>query len=65
MKPQNNFPISPPLKQSYSKPELIIYGPMEQITQSGGAGGIDGIIGVDIDGDGDIDIGTGVTTGSL
>lgn len=56
---------SPPSKRAYSKPELIIYGPMEQITQSGGGSGIDGIIGVDIDGDGDIDIGTGVTTGSL
>ena len=52
-------------KQPYSKPELIVYGPMEQITQNGGSGGIDGIIGIDIDGDGDIDIGTGVTTGSL
>ena len=63
MKFQNQ--TSPPSKQPYSKPELVIYGPMEKITQSGGGSGIDGIIGIDIDGDGDIDIGTGVTTGSL
>lgn len=58
-------PLNSPSKQPYSKPELIVYGPMEKITQSGGGSGIDGIIGVDIDGDGDLDIGTGVTTGSL
>jgi hypothetical protein len=55
-------------KKPYSKPQFVIYGPMEVITQSGGSGGIDGIIGIDIDGDGTIgpgDVPTGVTTGSL
>lgn len=52
-------------KKPYARPELVVYGPMETITQSGGGGGIDGIIGIDIDGDGSVDIGTGVTTGSL
>jgi hypothetical protein len=53
------------MKKPYAKPQFVVYGPMEVITQSGGSGGIDGIIGIDIDGDGNVDVGTGVTTGSV
>lgn len=52
-------------KKSYKTPQLLAYGSMEQITQSSGSGGIDGIIGVDIDGDGVADVGIGTTTGSV
>ena len=38
---------------------------MEELTQSSGVGSIDGIIGIDIDGDGNVDVPTGVTTGSI
>lgn len=53
------------MKKPYTKPQFVVYGPMEVITQSGGSGGIDGITGIDINGDGTVDIGTGVTTGSV
>ena len=53
------------VKKAYTTPELTTYGSFEEITKQGGGQGIDGIIGIDIDGDGNVDIGTGVTTGSL
>lgn len=53
------------LKKAYIKPEFKHHGSFEQITQQGGGQGIDGIIGIDIDGDGNIDAVTGVTNGSL
>ncbi len=52
-------------KKTYTTPEFVVYGPMEVITQSMGTGGIDGIIGIDIDGDGNVDVPTGTTTGSV
>ncbi|MDJ0734348.1 MAG: hypothetical protein QNJ47_09780 [Nostocaceae cyanobacterium] len=52
-------------KKLYKTPELLAYGTMEQLTQSSGSGGIDGIIGIDIDGDGITDVGIGTTTGSV
>ncbi|GAB4550743.1 MAG: hypothetical protein Tsb0014_45210 [Pleurocapsa sp.] len=52
-------------KQTYNKPKLLIHGSLEEITKQGGGKGIDGIIGIDIDGDGNVDIGTGVSIGSL
>ena len=52
-------------KKTYIKPEFKTYGSFTQITQQGGGQGIDGIIGIDLDGDGNVDIGTGVSTGSL
>ena len=54
-----------PSKKAYIKPQLKIHGSFEQITRQGGSQGIDGIIGIDIDGDGTVDVPTGVTTGSL
>ena len=53
------------LKKAYIKPEFKTHGSFAQITQQGGGQGIDGIIGIDIDGDGNVDIGSGVTVGSL
>ena len=52
-------------KKSYKSPQIIAYGSMEQLTQSSGSGGIDGIIGIDIDGDGNVDVPTGTTAGSI
>ena len=52
-------------KKTYVKPEFKTHGSFAQITQQGGGQGIDGLIGIDIDGDGNVDIGTGVSTGSL
>ena len=52
-------------KKAYIKPELKTHGSFSDITKMGGGQGIDGIIGIDLDGDGNVDIGTGVTTGSL
>lgn len=51
-------------QKHYTTPQLVVYGPMEVLTQNAGPGSsIDGILGTDIDGDGTIDIQTGVTTG--
>lgn len=52
-------------KKSYKTPQLLSYGSMEQITQSSGSGGSDGIIGIDIDGDGNVNVPTGTTIGSV
>jgi len=52
-------------KKAYAKPELKTHGTIPAITKQGGGQGIDGIIGIDIDGDGNIDAVTGVTNGSL
>ena len=52
-------------KKSYKTPQLLAYGSMEQITQSSGSGGIDGISCGDIDGDGVVDSPTGTTVGSV
>ena len=52
-------------KKAYTKPELKTHGSFADITKMGGGQGIDGIIGIDIDGDGNVDIGTGVTIGSM
>ena len=52
-------------KKAYTKPQLKSHGSFEQITRQGGSQGIDGIIGIDIDGDGTVDVPTGVITGSL
>ena len=52
-------------KKPYKSPQILHYGSMEQLTQSSGTGGIDGIIGIDIDGDGSVDVPTGTTTGSV
>jgi len=52
-------------KKAYSTPVLNQYGSFTEITKQGGGQGIDGIIGIDIDGDGSVDIGTGVTIGSM
>lgn len=51
-------------KKLYCAPHLIAYGSLEEITKQGGGQGIDGIIGIDIDGDGNVDIGQ-VTNGSM
>lgn len=53
------------VKKTYVTPELKTHGTFEEITKQGGGQGIDGIIGIDIDGDGSVDIGTSVTTGSI
>lgn len=53
------------LKKAYIKPELKTHGSFAEITKQGGGQGIDGIIGIDIDGDGNVDIGIGVTIGSM
>lgn len=55
-------------KKTYTTPELRTHGSFEEITKQGGGSGIDGIIGIDIDGDGIIgagDVVTGVTNGSM
>ena len=52
-------------KKTYSTPELTTHGSFAEITKQGGGQGIDGIVGIDLDGDGNVDIGTGVTIGSL
>ena len=52
-------------KIPYELPQILDYGSMEQLTQSSGSGGIDGIIGIDIDGDGVGDVPNGVVTGSV
>lgn len=52
-------------KKVYVTPELKNHGSFEEITKQGGGGSIDGIIGIDIDGDGTVDIGTGVISGSF
>ena len=52
-------------KKAYTKPQLKVHGSFEDITRQGGGQGIDGIIGIDIDGDGTIDAVTGVIAGSI
>ena len=52
-------------KKAYTKPNFKHHGSFEQITEHGGGKSIDGIIGIDIYGDGNIDAVTGVTNGSL
>ncbi len=53
------------LKKPYTKPQLTIYGSMEEMTQQTGTGSIDALIGIDIDGDGSIDAPTSVVAGSV
>lgn len=52
-------------KQAYNTPEITLHGSLEEITQQSGSGGIDGLTGVDINGDGVPDAGITVTTGSI
>jgi len=52
-------------KKVYIKPEFKTHGSFAEITKQGGGQGIDGIIGIDIDGDGNVDAVTGVTNGSM
>ncbi len=47
-------------KKPYNKPQILAYGSMEQLTQQGGSGAIDGIIGIT-----GVPGGISVTTGSL
>lgn len=42
-------------KKVYIKPDFKNYGSFAHITQQGGGQGIDGIIGIDINGDGNVD----------
>lgn len=51
-------------KRNFIEPELKTLGSIDEITQQSGSGGIDGIIGIDIDGDGNVDIGTGISIGN-
>ena len=62
---QREYYMDTKQKKAYVKPEFKNHGSFAQITQMGGGQGIDGIIGIDLDGDGNVDIGTGVTTGSM
>lgn len=51
-------------KKAYTNPQFIVHGPMEKITQNGGpSSAIDGLTGIDLDGNGTVDVPTGVTTG--
>ena len=53
-------------KKAYSTPELNRYGSFVEITLNGGpTTAIDGIMGIDLDGDGTVDVPTSVTLGSM
>ena len=52
-------------KKAYIKPEFKAHGSFAEITKQGGGQGIDGLIGIDIDGDGNVDAVVGVNSGSL
>lgn len=51
-------------KKTYSTPELNQYGSFVEITLQGGpSNAVDGLLGVDLDGNGTVDIPTGSTRG--
>jgi hypothetical protein len=39
----------------YTSPELVTHGPMVRLTRFAGSGAVDGIVGIDVDRDGDND----------
>ena len=53
-------------KKAYNTPKLSKYGSFVEITLNGGTTtAIDGLTGLDLDGDGTVDVPLGVTLGSM